>query len=54
MKDLVYCTRHASIQTIMKLMQYLEHLAQDLDIADPKTTSPFDQLCVRMHVICSF
>ena len=54
MKDFVYCTRHASIRTIMKLIQYLERFAQDLDIANPKTTSRFDQLCVCMQVICSF
>ena len=38
----------------MKLMQHLERFAQDLDIADPKTTSRFDQLRVCMQVIVSF
>jgi len=54
MSDLVYCTRHAAIRSVAKLMQTLERAVQDCDGVSPRDRngpSRFQQLNHILQVL---
>jgi hypothetical protein len=55
MSQLVYCTRHAAIRTVGKLMKHLERLVQDLDDRRPLANGDtrFERLRVILQVCCN-
>jgi hypothetical protein len=54
MSDLVYCARHASIRSTLKLFQHLKRFAQELDGLDKRSPSRFEILHTTMQVLRFF